>query len=140
MDVSKVQLPKENGRLTRWSLILGVIVWFLDLNAVYALPSLACQWGWFPFTIAGVPGLVIVEGIITFIFLLVMAYLIYLPWRNWRAFQMQKPADNPQILNDTEKSHRSLMAFVAMILNSFFFLFIVTFFVPMLALNACARG
>ncbi len=140
MDVPKVQLPKANERLTRVSLILGITVWFIDLNSVYALPSVACNWNWFPFTIAGIPGLAFVEGIITLIDLLVMLYLIYLPWRNWRAFQAEKSTDKSQTLNDTEKDRRSLMAFVTMLVNSFFFLFIIAFFVPMLALKACAQG
>ncbi len=140
MDVPKVPLSKANERLTRLSLILGITVWFIDLNTVYALPSVACNWSWFPFTIAGIPGLVVVEGIITLIDLLVMLYLIYLPWRNWRAFQAERLKNNPQMLNETEKDRRSLMAFVVMLVNSFFFLFIIAFFVPMIALNACAQG
>ncbi len=140
MDVPKNQLSKANERLTRLSLILGITVWFIDLNTIYALPSLACNWSWFPFTIAGVPGLVFVEGIITLIDLLIMLYLIYLPWRNWRAYRSETPKGNPQVLKDTEKDRRSLMAFVAMLVNSFFFLFIIAFFVPMIALNACAQG
>jgi hypothetical protein len=140
MNVPKAQLPKANERLTRLSLILGITVWFVDLNTVYALPSLACNWSWFPFTIAGIPGLVFVEGMITLIDLLLMLYLIYLPWRNWRAFQTEKPKDNPRMLHDTEMDRRSLMAFVAMLLNSFFFLFIIAFFIPMITLNACVQG
>ncbi len=144
MDVQKIQLSKADERLTRWSLILGITVWFIDLNTVYALPSVACNWSWFPFTIAGIPGLVFVEGIITLIDLLVMLYLIYMPWQNWRAFQAEKRTgntpDNSQVLNETEKDRRSLMAFVTMLVNSFFFLFIIAFFVPMITLNACAQG
>ncbi len=120
--------------------MFGIAIWFIDLNTVYALPSLACEWGWFPFTIAGIPGLVFIEAIITFIAMLLMSFMIYLPWRNWRKFQAAKPTDNPRLLQDTEKDRRSLMAFVAMLANSFFFLFILATFVPILALNACVRG
>ncbi len=140
MNVPKVELPKAHERLTRLSLILGITVWFIDLNTVYALPSVACNWNWFPFTITGIPGLVFIEGIITLIDLLVMLYLIYLPWRNWRAYRAEQSKDNSQMLTDTEKDRRSLMAFVTMLVNSFFFLFIIAFFVPMIALNACAQG
>ncbi len=137
---SKVQLSKTEDRLTRWCLFLGMIVWFIDLNTVYSLSSLACEWNWFAFTFAGIPGLVIVEAIITLIALLLMSFMIYLPWRNWLKFQTEKPTENPQMLKDTEKDRRSLMAFVAMLLNGFFFLFLVATFVPMLVLNVCARG
>ena len=137
---SKAQLSKTEDRLTRWCLFLGVTIWFLDLNTVYALPSLSCEWGWFGFTIAGIPGLAVIEAIITLIALLLMALMIYLPWRNWRKFQTEKPMDNPQLLQDTEKDRRSLLAFVAMLLNSFFFVFLIAMFVPIFALNVCARG
>ncbi len=140
MEISKVQLSKADERRTRWSLILGILIWFIDLNMVYALPSVACEWNWFPFTIAGIPGLLLVEGTITLVSMLLMAWMIFLPWRNWRAFQTKKPLDNPQIMKDTGKDRRSLMALVAMLANSFFFLFIIAFFVPMLSLNPCARG
>ncbi len=140
MDISKNQPPKTGSRISKLSLYLGILVWFVDLNTVYALPSVACEWGWFPFTIAGLPGLVWIEGIITVISMALMLYLIYASWRNWRQFQSKKPADNPHLLKDTERSRRSLMSFAAMMVNSFFFLFIIAFFVPMLSLNACIRG
>ncbi len=140
MDVPEVQAPKINDRLTRWSLVLGIIIWFTDLNTINALTSTACKWGWFPFTIAGIPGLLIVEGIITLTALLLMLVVIYLPFQNWRKFQTEKPLGNPRMLKDTEKDRRSLLAFVAMLLNSFFLLFIIAFFVPMLSLNMCVRG
>ncbi len=136
MDVTKANNLKANDRLSRRSLLFGVLVWFADLNIVYALSSVACKWRWFPFRIAGIPGLPFVEGAITMVSLLLMVYLIYLPWRNWRALQSQK-RKNPRALADTERSRESLMAFVAMLLNGFFFLFMIAFFVPLLALNAC---
>lgn len=140
MEASKIQLSKSEARINRWGLMLGIIIWFLDLNAVYALPSLACKWGWFPFTLARIPGLVFFEGIITLLALALILVIIFQTWRIWRRFQTAPPRDNPHALNDTEKDRRSLMAFVAMLLNGFFFLSIIAFFVPMLALNACNLG
>ncbi len=140
MDATKTGLYKPNNKLTILSLFLGIIVWFMDLNSVYALPSVACKWNWFPFTIGGIPGLLIVEAAISLIDLILMAILIYLPWRNWRYYQTHKPTDNPQLLGDTEKNRTALLAFIAMMLNSFFFLFIIALFVPMVMLKACATG
>ncbi len=140
MDAQNVQLTKTDSRNNRLSLILGITLWFADLNTVYALPSLACEWNWFPFTIAGIPGLLIVEAAISIVSLLLMAYLIYLPWRNWRKLQTQKPADNPHLLADTENDRGSLVAFIAMMANSFFFLFILATFVPILMLKVCVTG
>ncbi len=140
MDAPQVQLSKSDDRLTRWCLFLGMIIWFIDLETVYALPSLACEWSWFQFSIAGIPGLAIIEAIISLIAMMLMSFMVYLPWRNWRKFQTEKPTHNPRMLQDTEKDRRSLLAFVAMLMNSFFFLFIIATFVPVFALNACARG
>lgn len=140
MNATKVQQPKMIDKLTRWSLALGILIWFMDLNTVYPLASVACEWGWFPFTIAGIPGLVFVEAVITLIFLLLMGWMVYLPWRKWRAFQSESPSHNPHMLKDTEKDRRSLIYFITMLLNSFFFLFMIAFFVPIMALNACVKG
>jgi MFS family permease len=129
MNFPKIQINKADDRFTGWSLILGISIWFADLNTVYALPSLACQWGWFPFTIAGIPSLVFIEAVITLIALLLISFLIYLPWKNWRKFQTDKSLENPKMLKDTEKDRRSLLAFVAMLMNSFFLLFIIASFV-----------
>ncbi len=137
---SQVKLSKREDRLTRLCLFLGIIIWFVDLNAVYSLPSLSCEWGWFGSTVAGISGLTIVEAIITLISGVLMAFMIYLPGKNWRKSQAGKPVDDSQILNDTEKDRSSLLAFVTMLVNSFFFLFVIATFVPIFALNVCAHG
>lgn len=140
MIVLRDQITKAEDRVTRWSLLLGIIIWFVDLNTVYALPSLACEWEWLDFKIAGIPALVFIEGIITLVALLLMVLMIYLPWREWRMFQTVRPTHNPRVLSDTEKNSRALTAFVAMLLNVFFLLFIIATFVPMATLNACVHG
>ncbi len=139
MNVSKADITKTDNRWPRWSLFLGMLIWFTDLNTVYALPSLACQWGWFSFTIAGIPGLVIIEAIVSLICLLLISLMIYIPWRTWHRQRAGEPVDHHRI-QEAEQDRPSLMAFVSMLVNSFFFLFIIATFVPMIALNACARG
>lgn len=140
MHVIKNQFPKAEDRQPLWSLGLGITVWFIDLNVVYALASVACKWGWFPFTIAGIPGLLVVEGAVTLLSLLAVLYLVYRSWRAWRIYQAQKPQNNPDVVTVTENDRRPLMAFIAMLLNGFFFLFLIASFVPLAALNACALG
>src|SRR5258708_6040463 len=132
-----LQIAKLDEQHTRWSLFLGILIWFLHLSVNNALISLTCEWNWLSFTIAGIPALKLVEAVITVVALLLLARLIIVPWRNWRRFQTEKPADNPRLLQDTEKDRRPLVAFVALLLNSLFFLFVVASFVPMLALNPC---
>src|ERR1051325_9958692 len=135
-----MSLSKSREQQTNWSLILGITVWFVYLSLFYGVNSLACVWGWFAFTIAGIRGLPAVEALVTIVVLLLMLVLIYLPWRNWRSYQTEKPAHNPGLLRDTEKDRRPLAAAMAMLLNSLFCVFILATFVPIVALNACGQA
>src|SRR4051794_3735459 len=122
--------PTEHdlSQIRQW-LLLGIIVWFVHLNVVYNLASLACTWSWLAFTIVGISGLQLVETIITLIALPLMLFLIYRPWRAWRTFQTHPPPANPHMLEDTEKDSRSLAACMIMLLNCLFFLFVIAWFV-----------
>lgn len=137
MDVLKKRLTHDEEGQTKVSLLLGILIWFLHLNVVYGLASLACKWGWFSATAGGISGLQLVETIITLIAMLLMLVTIYLPWRHWRSFQTEKPAKNPHLLRDTEKDQRSLLAFIIAMTNSLFLLFVIAAFVPIFALSAC---
>ena len=77
---------------------------------------------------------------ISLITLLLLLFLIYLPWRNWRTFQTEQPAQNPDLMRDTEIYRRPLMAFIAMSLNGFLFLYTLATLVPMFALKACGQA
>ncbi len=140
MTVSRADIPKTDNRWTRWGLFVGIFIWFVDLNTVYALPSLACTWNWFRFTIAGIPGLVIIEALISLISIVLLLLMIRVSWQIWRKRQVAKLTAESGILQDTEKDRSALMAFVGLLSNGFFVLFIIATFVPMIALNACARG
>lgn len=137
MDTLKKRLVHDEEWQTKLSLLLGILIWFLHLNVVYGLDSLACKWGWFSATAGGSSGLQLVETIITLIAMLLILVTIYLPWRYWRSFQTEKPAKNPHLLHDTEKDRRPLLAFVTTLANSLFLLFVITAFVPIFALSAC---
>ena len=128
---------QHDERPTWNSLLLGAAVWFLHLNIVYGLASLACKWGWLSFEVAGISGLQWVEIILTLIAVPLMLLTIYFPWRDWRSYQSQKPADNPRLLHDTEKDRRPMLAFITLLLNSLFLLFVIATFVPVFALNPC---
>lgn len=124
-------------RRTKRSLLFGVVLWFTHLNVTYGLGSLSCKWSWLSNEIAGIPGLLFVEAALTLAALVLMAYLIYLPWRDWRTYQSQPTASNPGMLSDTEKNRRPLLAFITMLLNGLFMVFIIGNFVPIIALNPC---
>ena len=136
----KLQLSQPSEQQTRWSLFLGIFIWFLHLNIVNALVSVSCKWGGLTFPVGGLSGLQFVEAIITLITVLLLLFLIYLPWRFWRSFQTEPPTRNPDMLHDTEIYRRPLMAFVAMILNGFLVLYVIATFVPMFSLKACGQA
>jgi hypothetical protein len=137
--MSTDEFAKQKEKQTFLGLFLGPIVWFLHLNTLNMLTSISCRWGWFPFTVVGMPGLRFVEVIISLVFLAVMLYLTYLPWQNWQSYQSREPVRNPQLLQDTEEDRRPLLAFVAMLMNAILTLFVLASFVLLFALKACGQ-
>jgi hypothetical protein len=131
------KLTKEEERQTIWSLFLGPVIWFLHLNILNILTSVSCKWGWLNFSIAGLPGLRFVEMIISLVMLVLMLYMVFLAWRNWLEFQTERPIHNPNLLHDTEKNRSALLAFVALLMNTIFSVFILASFVLLFALKAC---
>jgi len=140
IDMPRVQLTKAEEQQTRRSLFLGISIWFLHLNLLNALISVSCKWGWFTFPTSGLSGLQLFETIISLVAMLAILFMIYLPWRNWQKFQSEKTTKNPQLLQDTEEDRRPLLAFIAMMLNGFLFLFVIATFVPMFTLKACGQA
>jgi hypothetical protein len=136
MEAPTVSPAHVDDRQTWRSLLFGFVVWFLHQNVMYMLTSLSCNWSLFSFTVAGLPGLKFIQLILTLIAGLLLLWLIYLPYRNWRAFQ----TDSEHMMEHTETDRRPLIAFVVMGLNGFFLLFVITSVVPVLALNACGQG
>jgi hypothetical protein len=133
--------PTENNESqVGRSLLFGITVWFVHLNVVYALASVACRWSLLSFTVMGISGLQLVETIISLVTLPFMLFLIYQPWRAWRGFQTATPPANPRFLEDTEMDRRALAAFIVMLLNSSFCLFVVAWFVPIFALRPCVQS
>jgi threonine/homoserine/homoserine lactone efflux protein len=140
MEIVKSPHLKSDERPTWKSLFWGTVIWFLHQNIVYGLSSLSCTWGRLSARIGGVSTLQVVETIITIIALLLMSYLIFLPWRHWRSYQSARPQDNPQMLEETEKDRRPLVAFITMLLNTLYLLFILAAFVPIWTLKPCVPG
>lgn len=134
-----INLSEPSEQQIRWSLYLGILIWFLQLNTLNTINAIACKWGWFSFDIAGIPGLQFVEGVITLIAIVLTLITIYLPWRMWRSLQ-EKPINDPELFKEIEEDRRSLMAFVTMLVNSFFLLFLLGSFVPLMAFKACGQA
>lgn len=140
MNIRSIYPTLKDDHLTRRSLFGGIITWFLHQNIIYALSSLSCKWNWFPFRLGGLAGYQVVQAIVTVIAVLLILYFIYMPWREWRKGQSEKPPENPEMLNDTEKDRHSLAAFIVMAMNSFFLLFMIASFVVIFSLNACVQA
>ena len=140
MPASATELTKKQQQQTQRALMLGMLIWFVHLNTLNALTSVACKWGWLTNRIAGMEALQWVEVIISVVALLALLYLIYVGWRNWRSLQPKELRQNPRMLQDTEEDRGALLSFVAMAVNSFFLLFVIGTFVPMFALRACGQA
>ncbi len=133
MSILSGENVKASDRHTWRYLVAGVAIWFLYFTTVYPMTSLACNWGWFPYTIAGVPGLRVVQIVVTLVALVLVAIVIYLPWRNWR----QLHAAQSDAIEAAGLNRHLFAAFVTAIVNGFFLLFVLTSFVPILVLNPC---
>jgi multisubunit Na+/H+ antiporter MnhB subunit len=131
--MNEIHLKPMNQRSTVASLFLGFAVWFLHLNSMYFLTSESCKWGWFPYSIAGLPGVSFVQLVVTTIAAMLTLRMIYLAWRNWRQFQI----NGDHVLEQTMRDRRPLIAAVAMSLNMLFLLFVLAFLVVLLTLNTC---
>jgi multisubunit Na+/H+ antiporter MnhB subunit len=140
MNMPKIELEEPSEQQTRWSLLLGITIWFLHLNIVNALISVSCKWGGLTAPIGGLSGLQLVSVIITLVTVLLMLFFTYLPWRNWRSSQTERPTKNPDLMRDTEISRPPMMAFVTMGLNGFLALYTIATFVPMFALKTCGQA
>ncbi len=140
MDMKSNLLDAEQReeRQTKRSLFAGIAIWFVAANVVYALPSLACKWGWFPFKVGSLSGLQAVQLVVNTVALTLMAVMVYLPARDWRRFQSQQPPHNPDMLQDTEKGREPLLAFIVFMLNVFFLLIVIALYAPIFTLKACA--
>jgi uncharacterized membrane protein len=136
----EIDLSKPSESQVRWSLFSGIAVWFVHLVVLDALISVSCKWGGLTVPVGPFSGLQFAEAVINFISVLAMLFLIYLPWRQWRTFQSENPVRNDDLLQDTEKFRRPLMAFIAMLLNMFILIYMIATFVPVFALKTCGQA
>jgi len=136
MSTQMYETTQVNDRRTWQCFLFGIVVWFLDLNVVYPLTSVSCHWGWFPFTIAGIPGLRFIQLVVTVSAAILLLIFIYLSWRNWHPFQRK-----PQLpMTQTEADRRPLIAYVVMLLNCLFLLFVLASAVSIVTLTPCVSG
>src|SRR5215208_882135 len=96
-----IDLSNPSEQQIRWSLFLGILLWFLHLVVVHALISVSCKWGGLTVPVGGLSALQLVEAVIHLITVLLFLFLIYLPWRQWRNFQTERPVTNPDLMRDT---------------------------------------
>ncbi len=137
---SKTKLPQEKQSQNHRMLIWGPTLWLVDFLLLDSLNSVSCKWAFLTWPLAGLTAVQWLEVAISLVALALMAWMTYVPWRNWRELQHRKPVDNPHALSDTESDRGAFLAFLAMGLNVFFLLFVIGTLVPMLALKACGQA
>ncbi len=139
MPARTTKLEPKQQQQTQRSSFLGMLVWFLDFMVTYALNSVACQWHWLTNTIGYMDVLQFLEVIIAAIALAVIAYLTYVPWRIWRSVQQKPPMQDSHTFEHTEEDRGALLSFLAIGMNSFFFLFAIATLVLMFSFTACGQ-
>ncbi len=137
---SKTRLPQQDQKQNHRTLIWGALIWLTDFLLLDALNSVSCKWAFLTWPLAGLAAVQWLEIAISLVALLLIAWMVYVPWHNWRALQKRKPADNPHVLADTERDRGAFLAFLSMGLNIFFLLFVIGTLGPMLALKACGQA
>ncbi len=136
MATHTTELPQKDQSKTRRSLIYGMLLWFVHLNAVNALSSVACKWGWLDFHVADMPGVQLVDVIITVVAAVLMALLIYIPWKNWQRLKTSRR----ETLEEAEVDRGAFTSFLAIGVNSFLLLFMLAVLVPIFALRGCGQA
>lgn len=121
--------PGIKSRNLWLSLAAGVVVWVIHLFVVYALTSLTCVWGWFPFEVGGLSGLQVVHIVVTIIAALITVMAGFLAFQNKKRLREQIPADT---------NRHYFMAQLGVALNLLFTALILLSLIPILSLPACA--
>ena len=139
MTTSTTKLPPKEQQQTQRSMLLGMLVWFLDLTVLNALNSVACEWHWLTNMIGWMDVLQFLEIAVSIIALALIGYLTFMAWRNWRTVQRKQPAQDEHTFEHTEQDRGALLSFLAMGLNSFLFLFVIATLVLMFSFTACGQ-
>lgn len=111
-----------------FSLLSGFVVWVIHLMIVYSLTSLACEWGWFPFTVVGLAGLKIVQIVVTVIAAMVIGLGGYYALRN------RERLGDSEI---PEANRHHFMVYLGLALSMLFFALVAISIIPILVLPAC---
>src|SRR5512142_734080 len=109
MRSQNTRLSQANQQQNHRALFLGLLVWFVYQNLINSLTSVACEWHWLTIPVGGLESLQFVEMFIALVALVIMGYLLFLGWRNWRALQTKEPLQNPHMLRDTEQDRGALL-------------------------------
>lgn len=139
MAASTTKLPQKDQQQTQRSLLLGMLIWFLDLTVLNALNSVACEWHWLTNMIGWMDVLQFLEIAVSIVALALIGYLTFVAWRSWRSVQRKQPAQDEHTFEHTEQDRGALLSFLAMGLNSFLFLFVIATLVLMFSFTACGQ-
>ena len=68
-----IDFSKPGEQQTRWSLYLGILVWFLHLVVLHSLISVSCKWGGLTVPVGNLSGLQFVEAVLHLIAMALLA-------------------------------------------------------------------
>jgi hypothetical protein len=118
------------------SFLGGTAIWAIAFMIVYGLNSLACVWNWFALPSGGTgPGLKVAQISISVIALALLAYCVYVAFREWRGERTQRENEEDESIT----ARNSMLAFVSLLVNTLYFLITAVFLIPIFVLPVCFR-
>jgi hypothetical protein len=111
----------------------GPVIWAMHLVAVYALQTLACEWGWLLDRVWGMPALRLALIIVTVIAVVAILFGGFLAFANWRLLRDEAGDTRP------EKDRLAFMAYSGVGLSLLFATTTALKSVPILVIGICAR-
>lgn len=126
---------ERQPRLSRplwFSLLAGPFVWLAQLTIVYALASLACEWGMFPFSAAGLTGLQIVQLAVTAVAVAIMLVPLVQGVRRQRAL----PDDDSRHGNP-DRNYSAFLYYLSMAISVASISLIIVTALPIFLVTSC---
>lgn len=129
--LTATEKANERGWL---ALIVGTVIVSAHFMVVYAASSLTCRWGWLPGKTVGIPSLQFFQMLVTFLAGVLIGGLIAITYRDWHSTQVDERGEESQ----QAAARLPLLAFITMLVNTSYLLFILMSLVPILTIQQCA--
>lgn len=127
---------RRRGRRFLWYIVLsGPVIYTVYFIAAWAVAEYSCLGNGLTFSLGGMNGVSLVVLALTLVTLVALLASTALAWRAWRRRRDQADADHSEY--DNSVGTEAAMAFVGLLLNTFFVVVTLMTGIPSLVLVAC---